>query len=100
MKLSNLSYCYADCKYWPKQDGPECPNCKSRLRAVGFYKSKLRVRRAVREAIKTGQLIKPKKCEQCDKEKPLEAHHKDYKYPLDVQWVCRKCHQKIHIPEY
>jgi hypothetical protein len=99
MKISNLSFCPADCKYWPKQDGPECPNCKSRLAAIEHYKKKLRVRHAVKLAIKSGRLIKPKKCQICGEEKPLEAHHLNYEHPLDVQWFCRKCHWKIHLPE-
>ena len=44
-------------------------------------------------AVKTGVLT-PEPCA-CGGTK-TEAHHEDYSKPLDVDWVCRKCHQKIH----
>lgn len=50
----------------------------------------------VNHAVKYGQLIKPKACEVCDQEKPLQGHHADYNYPLDVIWCCNQCHHLIH----
>jgi hypothetical protein len=47
-------------------------------------------------AIKEGILIRPKNCEMCMKECLAEAHHEDYKKPLDIKWLCRKCHGFIH----
>jgi len=34
-------------------------------------------------------------CEICGK-LPTHAHHPDYNKPLEVKWVCRTCHGKIH----
>lgn len=48
----------------------------------------------VRQAIKVGKLI-PAPCEWCGAEK-VEAHHCDYNKPLDVMWLCKKCHVKWH----
>jgi transposase-like protein len=48
------------------------------------------------EAIRTKQIIKPKNCQKCDKEKPLQAHHEDYNKPLNVIWLCSSCHHKTH----
>jgi hypothetical protein len=71
-------------------------------------------------AILHGKLIRPNTCEVCgktiDKKKketvidiwtgnprdipyynpPIVAHHADYSKPLDIIWVCRQCHYKIH----
>jgi ribosomal protein S27AE len=48
----------------------------------------------VAEAIRKGVLIR-KSCERCGAAK-TDAHHEDYSKPLDVIWLCRKCHQQRH----
>jgi len=58
------------------------------------------VGRQVHKAVRDGVLNKPDSCSKChqvieDKSK-LHAHHFNYKKPLDVMWVCTKCHRKIH----
>lgn len=53
-------------------------------------------RGAVSTAIKKGTLVKPDKCELCKRNSTLEAHHVDYKKPLDVMWLCILCHTKWH----
>lgn len=82
---------------------------------------------AVREAVKSGRLKKPDRCQACGrpvrrrkhKVKPhsqryprlrkyayrLEAHHWSYhkEHLLDVIWLCPECHHLIHLskqPEY
>lgn len=47
-------------------------------------------------AVKNGELIKPLNCSVCGEEDFLEGHHTDYSKPLDVIWVCKPCHTKIH----
>jgi hypothetical protein len=32
----------------------------------------------------------------CKRKTKLHAHHEDYKRPLNVIWLCRSCHQRIH----
>ena len=52
-------------------------------------------------AVRNGTLIKPKKCEICFREVRLDAHHHngyDEPHVLDVQWLCRRCHFKLHSP--
>jgi hypothetical protein len=39
-------------------------------------------------------LLVPERC-QCGAGK-TEMHHKDYSKPLQVQWLCRPCHQVEH----
>lgn len=48
------------------------------------------------QAIKKGQLVRPEHCFLCEiKCKPI-GHHFDYDKPLEVIWVCKKCHRLIH----
>lgn len=59
---------------------------------------KVKARHIVSRALKSGVLSKPLCCQHCGKEKCLNAHHADYTKPLDVIWVCIRCHRAIHLP--
>jgi hypothetical protein len=39
--------------------------------------------------------LKPEPCYLCG-EKKVHAHHPDYSKPLEVFWLCQRCHTKIH----
>src|SRR5215471_17774138 len=54
---------------------------------------------AVSRAVKSGKLIKPAICASCSLQKPLHAHHEDYNRPLDVVWLCIRCHRQRHKRE-
>ena len=58
------------------------------------YPEKVRAREIVAKAKKKGKLI-PMPCFICGNEK-VHAHHEDYSKPLDVKWMCIKCHHKAH----
>jgi ribosomal protein S27AE len=49
---------------------------------------------AVSNAIRDGKLSK-EPCLFCG-EKQVHAHHKDYSKPLEVVWLCPKCHHRLH----
>lgn len=62
-------------------------------------KARHRINKMVYYALKKGKLIKPEKCMICNSnEYRIEAHHPDYEKPLEVIWLCQKCHIKIHQP--
>jgi hypothetical protein len=48
----------------------------------------------VRVAIRNGSITKDP-CVIC-KEKKVQAHHQDYSKPLEIVWLCAKCHTKAH----
>ena len=55
-------------------------------------------RLCVRLALNAGRLTKPRHCSGCgrpDTECRIEAHHADYARPLDVIWLCTKCHRRM-----
>jgi hypothetical protein len=94
-----------------RKDGlqPYCKDCKrsyrqSHLKEEAQYQinykhrnpDKIAAHTAVRSALKTGRLVKPKRCEACNKELPLESHHRDYSKPLEVEWHCTPCHKRDH----
>ena len=59
----------------------------------------------VQRAVKVGRLVKLS-CEMCDptpygarkpsKEEIVQAHHDDYREPLEVRWLCTKHHGEAH----
>jgi hypothetical protein len=56
------------------------------------HREKRLVKSKVQQALKTGKIVKPERCQSCNAKKPLCAHHKDYSKPLEVVWLCRACH--------
>lgn len=51
----------------------------------------------VKNAIRDGRLIKKEECEICGACNNIEGHHYDYKYPLDVIWLCIECHRHLTV---
>lgn len=49
----------------------------------------------VGHAIRAGKL-KPLPCEICRSTENVDAHHEDYRFPLDVRWLCKKHHMARH----
>lgn len=40
-----------------------------------------------------GKLEVKAECERCGSTEHVEKHHPDYARPLEVEWVCRVCHE-------
>ena len=53
---------------------------------------KMRAQSLLNSYLQRGKIEKSTTCEICGKECKTEAHHSDYSKPLDVIWVCKKCH--------
>jgi hypothetical protein len=53
------------------------------------------------KALEKRIIIRKTTCDVCgmvnDRDKSyIEAHHSDYSKPLDVMWLCRRCHYQWH----
>ena len=55
---------------------------------------KYKARNAVNNAIRDKKLFRSP-CRVCGNLKS-QAHHHDYSKPLDVDWLCFKCHRTLH----
>lgn len=73
---------------------------KRKLQSLNYqklYKDKHGAHQAVEYALATNKLIK-QPCEKCSNPNS-QAHHDDYSKPLQVRWLCPKCHTNYHINE-
>jgi predicted DNA-binding protein YlxM (UPF0122 family) len=63
-----------------------------------------RAQNLIEEAIKIGAIKKPAVCQECGSpgqqfkngRSPIQGHHLDYNKPLEVMWLCQKCHHQWH----
>lgn len=50
---------------------------------------------AINNAIRDGRLMRPNQCEECGVTgNHIEGAHWDYSRPMDVRWLCRRCHRR------
>ena len=86
-----------------KRGGPRrCPACKAAWPKSPKRLHKIKANSAVQIAIKAG-LLERRPCERvyswsgrtCGRT-PTHAHHEDYSKPLDVVWLCVRCHIRHH----
>ena len=56
-----------------------------------------RIHNIVELAVEKGILIRPVHCEKCGTaDSKINGHHADYNKPLEVDWLCSKCHFDWH----
>lgn len=62
-----------------------------------------RAQKILENEIRYGKLNNPGKCSICNDESrfadgrtAIQAHHDDYNKPLDIRWLCQKCHHEWH----
>ena len=77
---------------------PEKVGAQSRA-SRARYPERERARSKLNYAIRTGKLVKPKTCSQCNRttsSRRLHGHHGNYTKPLEVIWMCSVCHGDQH----
>lgn len=110
MKDRHLNKCKACCKVestehrnkninqvraYDRRRGNRQPDCYLKDWRDKFpikYKAITMVGNALRDL----KLFK-EKCEECESEDKVHAHHDDYSKPLNVRWLCPTCHSKWHV---
>lgn len=68
---------------------------RQRLEQI-LHPEQRRARRKVMQAVIAGNLRRPSRCPSCRRRGRVEAHHEDYSAPLEVIWLCRRCHCRLH----
>ena len=59
-------------------------------------KEKVMAQKKIKYYKKRKYIIPPNECQLCERKGKTEAHHPDYSKPLDIIWVCKYCHNRIH----
>ena len=60
------------------------------------YPEKNLARKRLLNAILSRKITRPETCSYCKIDCIPHGHHHDYSKPLDVVWLCRKCHNELH----
>ena len=95
-----LKFCSVDCSVMHSSTnrGPYSQPLSANAAAVRKWKDrnpdKRRAHRVVQRALKNS-LISRKPCHVCGT-KRAQAHHEDYSFPLDIEWLCAKHHKARH----
>ena len=92
---SRRDYDHAQSRQWRK-DNPKRHaqlTAEWRLRNPEKYQAHIILNNA-----KNSGKISPMSCAHCDNPK-TDAHHHDYSRPLDVTWLCHRCHAQRHVDE-
>lgn len=99
---------------WVQAERMRCREKSARQRANGIcyqspgaparwarrYPEKKRAETRAYRAMLRGVIKKPEVCERCKKQTDrVQMHHFDYSKPLEVVWLCSKCHGFVHWTE-
>lgn len=91
-----MSKCSRD---WRRRELAKDPDFyrKERIRKMEVGPVKLKARNALQQAVRSGKIVRPDACSSCGVTgSAIHGHHEDYEFPLEVIWLCFKCHNAVH----
>lgn len=84
---------------YSKTEAGKATAAKARLKYIENNTIKRAAHIILGNAVRDGKICKPSVCECCGESfssRKIQAHHDDYEKPLEVRWLCIKCHTKWH----
>ena len=90
---ANAQKCKESCKRWKARNAKHVRDYSEKYRSGN--PEKIKARNTVNHAIESGK-IKRHPCSVCGSTENLDAHHEDYSKPLNVVWLCRTHHARLH----
>ena len=86
-------------KLWLKKNGRRGDRTAQAIRYKKKYPNKVSAHQKLIRALEAKKLIRPLNCSICGTKGMIMGHHKDYDKPLEIVWVCWKCHEMLHSNE-
>jgi hypothetical protein len=89
----------ARCRDCEAKSQSQIDRSKYRHHQVAWHRRNPEKKRAhgkVQKAIEAGVLVRPDQCSRCGNDGRIQAHHRDYSKPLEVVWLCQRCHKQEH----
>jgi hypothetical protein len=80
---------------YSKTDRGRAAGGRAKRAWIGRNQEKRKAQIALGNAIRDGKIDKGP-CIKCASIHNVHGHHEDYNYPLDVVWLCPKCHKIRH----
>ena len=72
----------------------------SKSKALKNYREKFPIKYEAHvsfcNAVRNGKVVVKEDCENCGSNNHVQGHHDDYNKPLEVRWLCVKCHVEWH----
>lgn len=90
----NREYFREYLKNWRKVNPNKFAEYDKRYRATNYWRSK--ARNTLNYAVRSGKISRSEVCTDCGVKTMTHGHHPNHFKPLDVIWLCRKCHMKLH----
>ena len=82
---------------YQKTDAGKASCKKSKRKWLNANQDKRAAHVILGNAVRDGRIEKPESCYECGvTECRIHGHHEDYAQPLEVRWVCSKCHRQVH----
>lgn len=77
-------------------DAGKAASEKAKRRFTERYPAKRKAHVIVGNFLRDGKIKRPDYCEKCHRTVKPQAHHCDYTKPLEIMWLCTKCHADWH----
>ena len=100
MADGHLNKCKECTRAYVARHAAESPKAilETRMRMNAKNPTQYSAHKVVEAALAAGEIVKPDHCMGCGRpgsETRIGSHHHDYAKPLDVIWVCAKCHRGL-----